>query len=133
MFRITDDRNIRLTLSGTKVYQKKLPSCAQKKNYQQFQITDDRHIKLTLSDAEVYYRLNFRRGTTRDLAETLWDACVLILSCVRLVLTICNCMYNYYGLLNLKRYFPNIPKYVTRYVLAFYLLSLILRIIVLFQ
>ena len=38
-----------------------------------------------------------------------------------------------YHLLNLKQYFPNIPKYVTKYVLAFYSLSLILRTIVLFQ
>ena len=102
MFRITDDRNIRLTLSGTKVHQKKLPSCADrpnfrslKKNYQLFQITDNRHIKLTLSSTEVYYRLNFHRGTTRDLAGISWDACFLTLSCVRLVLLICNCMYNY--------------------------------------
>ena len=28
-----------------------------------------------------------RRGTTRDFAGTLWDACVLALSCVRLILS----------------------------------------------
>ena len=126
MFRITDDRNIRLTLSGTKVHQKKLPSCAHrpnfrslKKNYQLSQIIDDRHIKLTLSGKEVHYRLNFRarrpsraivegRRWMRPLARTSWDACVLTLSCVHLVSMICNCMYNYcvsLELLDLKRYF----------------------------